>query len=158
MYKVTSLGVVCQGGFKKVYSFSNAKIKVRLRKIQADGVSIQQDMRGRHRNNAMRLLPEAQRAVTDFIILKNVTESHYRRVRTQKKYFDSNESMRKMWRDFVTENPNLKSTRSPLRNTGPVISFFTFRNIFHEDLSDLFSFQKARVNSCQFCDYNYKQN
>ena len=53
MYKVTSLGVVCQGGFKKVYSFSNAKIKVRLRKIQADGVSIQQDMRGRHRNNAM---------------------------------------------------------------------------------------------------------
>ena len=70
----------------------------------------------------------------------------------KKKYFDSNESMRKMWRDFVTENPNLKLRRSPVRNNGPVISFSTFRNIFHEDLSDLFSFRKARVDTCQFCD------
>ena len=152
IYKVPSIGVVCRGAFKKFYGFSNAKIKVLLRKIQADGVSIEQDMRGRHRNNAIRLLPEARRAVTDFIVSKNATESHYRRARTQKKYFDSNESMRKMWRDFVTENPNFKSTRSPLRNKGPVISFSTFRNIFHEDLSDLFSFRKARIDTCQFCD------
>ena len=60
--------------------------------------------------------------------------------------------MRKMWRDFVTENPNLKSTHSPLKNTGPVISFSTFRNIFHEDLSDLLSFRKTKVDTCQFCD------
>ena len=141
IYKVPSIGVVCRGAFKKFYGFSN-------------GVSIEQDMRGRHRNNAMRLLPEARRAVTDFIVSKNATESHYRRARTQKKYFDSYESMRKMWRDFVTENPNFKSTRSPLRNKGPVISFSTFivRNIFHEDLSDLFSFRKARMDTCQFCD------
>ena len=80
-------------------------------------------MRGRHTNNAMRLLPEA---VTDFIVSKNATESHYRRARTEKKllYYDNNESMRKMCRDFVTENPNFKSTRSPLRNKGPVIKFF----------------------------------
>ncbi|XP_044165697.1 uncharacterized protein LOC122949733 [Acropora millepora] len=152
IYKLPSIGVVCRGAFKKVYGFSNAKIKVLLKKIQADGVSIEQDKRGRHTNNAMRLLPEARRAVTDFIVSKNATESHYRRARTQKKYFDSNESMRKMWRDFVTENPNLKSTHSPLRNTGPVISFSTFRNIFHEDLGDLLSFRKARVDTCQFCD------
>ena len=64
----------------------------------------------------------------------------------KKKYFDSNESMRKTCRDFVTENPNFKSMRSPLRNKGPA-----FRNKFHEDLSDLFSFRKARVDTCQFC-------
>ena len=93
-----------------------------------------------------------RRAVTDFIGSKNATESHYRRARTQKKYFDSNESMRKMCRGFVTENPNFKSTRSPLRNKGPVISFSSLRNIFHKDLSKLFSFRKARVDTCQFCD------
>ena len=62
MYKVPSIGVVCRGVFKKFYGFSNGKIKVLLRKIQADGVSIEQDMRGRHRNNAVRLLPKARRA------------------------------------------------------------------------------------------------
>ena len=117
-------------------------------------------MRGRHTNKAMRLLPEVQRAVTDFIVSKNATESHYRRARTQKKYFGSNEWMRKMCRDFVAENPNFKSTRSPLRNKGPALSFSTFRNIFHKDLSDLFSFRKAWVDTCQFCGLwrNYKQN
>ena len=77
IYKLPSTRVVCRGAFKKVYGFSNAKIKVLLKKIQADGVSIEQDMRGRHTNNAMRLLPEARRAVTDFIVSKNATESHH---------------------------------------------------------------------------------
>ena len=87
IYKVPSIGVVCRGAFKKFYGFSNAKIKVHLRKIQADGVSIEEETRGRHRNNAMRLLPEARSAVTDFIVSKTATESHYRRARTQKKVF-----------------------------------------------------------------------
>ena len=47
--------------FKTFYGFSNAKIKVLIRKTQADGVSIEEDMRGRHRNNTIRLLPEARR-------------------------------------------------------------------------------------------------
>ena len=54
-------------------------MKVLGRKIQTDGVSIEQDIGGRHTNKAMRLLPEARRAVTDFIVSKNATESHYRR-------------------------------------------------------------------------------
>ena len=86
-YKVPSIGLVCRGAFKKVYGFSNSKIKALLRKIQADGISIEQDMRGRHSNNAMRLLPEARRVVTDFIVSKQASESHYRRARTQKKIF-----------------------------------------------------------------------
>ena len=58
-YKVPSVEVVCRGAFKKIYGFSNAKIKVVLRKIQVDGFSMEEDMRGRHTNNAMRLLPKA---------------------------------------------------------------------------------------------------
>ena len=61
IYKVPSIGVVCRGAFKKVYGFSNAKIKVLLRKIQADGVSIEQDIRGKHTNNATRLSPKAKK-------------------------------------------------------------------------------------------------
>ena len=44
IYKLPSIGVVRRGAFKKVYGFSNAKIKFLLEKIQADGVSIEQDM------------------------------------------------------------------------------------------------------------------
>ena len=57
--------------------------------------------------------------------------------------------MRKMWREFVKVNPNLKTNRSKLKNKGPVISFSTFRNIFNEDL---LSFRKARIDTCQYCD------
>ena len=60
--------------------------------------------------------------------------------------------MRKMWREFVKVNPNLKTNRSRLKNKGPVISFSTFRNIFNEDLGDLLSFRKARIDTCQYCD------
>ena len=152
MYKVPPLGTVCRGAFKKCYGFSDAKIKVLLKKLQADGVSLEEDLRGRHGNNAIKLLPEARKAVVDFIISKDASESHYRRARTRKKYFDCNVSMRKMWRDFVAENPNFKTNRSVSRNKGPVISFSTFRKIFREDLSDVLSFRKARVDTCQYCD------
>lgn len=151
-YKVPTLGTVCRGAFQICYGFSRRKLQVLLKKLEVDGVSIQQDMRGRHGNNAMRLLPEARRAVTDFICSKRATESHYRRSRTQKRYFDCRTSMRKMWREFVKVNPNLKTNRSKLKNKGPVISFSTFRNIFNEDLGDLLSFRKARIDTCQYCD------
>ena len=128
------------------------KLQVLLKKLEEDGVSIQQDMRGRHGNNAKRLLPEARRAVTDFICSKKATESHYRRSRTRKRYFDCRTSMRKMWREFVKVNPTLKTNRSGLKNKGPVISFSTFRKIFNEDLGDLLSFRKARIDTCQYCD------
>ena len=51
-------------------------------------MSLSNDMRGRHGNNTMRLLPEGRRAVTDFICSKRATESHYRRSTTRKRYFD----------------------------------------------------------------------
>ena len=69
-YKVPKLGTVCRGAFQICYGFSHRKLQVLLKKLEVDGVSIQQDMRGRHENNAMRLLPEARRAVTDFICSK----------------------------------------------------------------------------------------
>ena len=115
-------------------------------------MSLEEDLRGRHGNNAIKLLPEARKAVVDFIISKDASESHYRRARRRKKYFDCNVSMRKMWRDFVAENPNFKTNRSVSRNKGPVISFSTFRKIFRDDLSDVLSFRKARVDTCQYCN------
>ena len=151
-YRIPTLGTVCRGAFEKCYAISDAKIKVLLRKMNADGVTIQQDMRGRHGNNARKLLPEARRAVIDFICSHKADASHYRRARTQKRYFDSNVSMRKMWRDFVAKNPDFKTNRSQIKNRGPVISFSSFRNIFNLNLRDMLSFRKARIDTCQYCD------
>ena len=151
-YRIPTLGTVCRGAFEKCYAFSHAKIKVLLRKMNADGVTLQQDMRGRHGNNTRKLLPEARKDVIDFICSCKADASHYRRARTQKRYFDSNVSMRKMWRDFVAKNPNFKTNRSQIKNRGPVISFSTFRNIFNRNLRDIFSFRKARMDTCQYCD------
>ena len=155
-YKIPSLGTVCRGAFEKCYAISDAKIEVLLKKMDAEGplegVSLQQDMRGRHQNHSMRLLPEAQEAVIDYISSYQASESHYRRARTEKKYFESNVSMRKMWRDFCKNHPRLKTNRLRLKNKGPVISFSTFRNIFHRELGDILSFRKARVDTCQKCD------
>ena len=151
-YKIPSLGTVCRGAFEKCYGFSHAKIVVLLKKLEDDGVSIQQDMRGRHGNKTRKLLPDARKAVTDFICSKKASKSHYRRARTQKRYFDSNMSMRKMWREFVEKNPHFKTNLSKIKNKGPVISFSTFRNIFNADLRDILSFRKSRVDTCQYCD------
>lgn len=56
--------------------------------------------------------------------------------------------MCKMWREFVKVNLNFKINYLGLKNKGFVISFFIFRNIFNEDLGDLFSFRKVRVDIC----------
>ena len=63
--------------------------------------SLQQDMRGRHQNQATKLLSEAQEAVIDYVSSYQASESHYRRAR---KYFESNMSMRKMWWDFCKKS------------------------------------------------------
>ena len=62
-YNVPSLGKVCRGAFQKCYGISNAKIKVLLKKMDVDGVSIQPDMRGRHEHKTTKLLPEARNMV-----------------------------------------------------------------------------------------------
>ena len=102
-YKIPSLGTVCRGAFEKCYGFSKAKIRVLLNKMDAENVSVQQDMRGRHGNNAFKLLPNARKAVIDYICSYNASESHYRREKSAKRYFDSHLSMRRMWRDFIAK-------------------------------------------------------
>lgn len=152
-YKIPSLGIVCRGAFEKCYGISKRKIRVLLKKMdQADGVSVQQDMRGRHEKKMTKLLPEARQTVIAYICSYKACESHYRRSRTQKKYFESNVSMTKMWQDFCANNPHFKTNSSKRNNKGPVISFSTFRNIFHQNLRDTLSFRKARVDTCQYCD------
>lgn len=154
-YEIPSLGTVCRGAFTKCYGISNIKIKVLLNKMNPDG-SIQQDKRGRHEHKTTRLLSEAKDTVINYICSYKACESHYRRARTEKQYFESNVSMRRMWESFCVEYPGFKTTSSRAKNRGPVISFCTFRKIFDENLRDILSFRKARVDTCQYCDE--KQN
>lgn len=151
-YNVPSSGKVCRGTFQKCYGISNAKIKVLLKKMDVNGVSIQPDLRGRHEHKTTKLLPEAPSTVIDYICSYKATESHYRWVKTHKKYFDCNVSMRRMWQDFCAKHPNFKANRSKIRNKGPVVSISMFRDIFQQNLRDTLSFRKARMDSCQYCD------
>ena len=103
------------------------------------------ELHKRGRTTPQRLLPETRHKVIDFILSHEASESHYCRARTHgRKYFNSNLSMKKMWREFVSKNPDLKTTSLRRKNKGHVISFSTFRNLFIQELRDLFSFRKAR--------------
>ena len=151
-YKVPSLGTVRRGAFMKCYRFSHWKVRILLKKLDVDAVSIQQDMRGRHHNRPRKLLSEARKAVIKFRSSHSESKSHYRRARMKKRFFDCRVSMGKMWHDFVSQNPHFKTNGTNIENKGPVISFSTFRNIFNEDLREEFGFRKARIDTCQFCD------
>ena len=150
-YTIPTLGVVCKTAFRKCYGISDSKIRVLLKKMDLAGPSIELDKRGR--TNPRRLLPEARHKVIDFILSHEASESHYCRARTHgRKYFNAKLSLTKMWREFVSKNPDLKTTSLRRKNKGHVISFSTFRNLFIEELRDLFSFRKARQDTCQTCD------
>ena len=153
-YSIPTLGPVCKIAFMKCYGVSERKIRVLSKKMDCDGICIERDMRGRHANRPRRLTWEARRQVRDFISSHPASKSHYRRARTQKLFFDSPISMRRMWKDFTTQHPDFISTRLAVRNKGPVISFSAFRNIFIEDLSKMLGFRKPREDTCQVCDMN----
>ena len=70
----------------------------------------------------------------------------------KKRFFDCLVCMRKMWHDFVSQNPHFKTNHTNIENKGHVISFSTFRNIFNKDLREELGFRKARIDTCQFCD------
>ena len=144
---------VCRRAFQKSYGISNAKIKVLLKKIDVDGVSIQPDIRGRHEHKMTKLLPEVWNTVIDYIHSYEATESHYRQAKTHKKYLDCNVSMRRMWQHFCAKHPNFKANSSKLRSKGPVVSILTLRN-FQQNLQDILSFRNARMDSCEYryCD------
>ena len=150
-YNIPGVGKVCKTAFLKCYGISQRKVKVLITKIDPSGVCVEADKRGRHRNNPRKLLPEARRRVTNYISSHNATESHYRRSRTNKKYFESKLTLRKMWQEFVRKNPDFKANRTRYTNKGPVISYSRFRNIFQEELRDTLSFRKPRVDTCQTC-------
>ena len=156
-YKIPSIGDVCKRAFMKCYGISKRKIKVLTQKIDENGLCVEGDKRGKHQNCARKLLPEARRKVIDYITSHNATESHYRRSRTNMKYFESSTTMRQMWVEFVRRNPELRTTRSRHKNKGPVISYSCFRNIFYQDLRKSLSFRKPRVDTCQTCDQTKKK-
>ena len=150
-YKSPSLGEVCKTAFLKVYGISKHKIECLLKKMSPEGPFIEPDRRGK--TTPRRLLPETKQTVIDFILSHDASESHHRRSRSgSKKYFESNESLRKMWSEYIREHPDVKTTRLKRKNKGPVISFSTFRNIFNTELKDVLSFRKSRLDTCQVCD------
>ena len=105
-YHIPDLGQVCKGAFEKCYGLSDAKIKVLLKKMDADGLSMEGDQRGKHGNSPRKIAPEARKAVVDFMLSHSATESHYRRARTRKRYFESHISMHNMWTDFIARHPH----------------------------------------------------
>lgn len=155
IYKIPSLGQVCKQAFLKCYGISRQKISVLLKKF--DGICVEADKRGKHNNNPRKLLPEARQKVIDYISSQKASESHYRRSRTNKKYFASSTSMRQMWLEFVKGNPDFKTNRLRLKNKGAVISYTTFKNIFYSDLRETLSFRKPREDTCQFCESTKKK-
>ena len=149
-YHIPDLGQVCKGAFERCYGLSDAKIKV-------DGLSMEGDRRGKHGNYLRKIAPEARKAVVDFMLSHSATESHYRRARTRKRYFESHISIHNMWTDFIAKHPDFKTSFACANRKGPGISYSKFREIFIEDLSDIISFRKARVDTCQLCDQYQKK-
>ena len=116
--------------------------------MDADGLSMEGDRRGKHGNYPKKIAPEARKAVVDFMLSHSATESHYRRARTRKRYFESHISMHNMWTDFTAKHPDLKTSFACANRKGPCISYSKFREIF---------FRKARVDTCQLCDQYQKK-
>ena len=151
-YSIPALGPVCKIAFMKCYGVSPKKIKVLLEKMDCDCLFIDPDKRGRHSNRPRKLTEDARRQVTEFICSHSANHSHYRRARTEKQFFDTPTTMRRMWGQFTRQHPNFTSTRLGKKNKGPVISFTTFRNVFNEDLGSRLGFRKPREDTCQVCD------
>lgn len=157
IYTLPALGQVCKTAFKKCFAISDKKISLLLKKKIEGAPTLQNDLRGKHHNNARKLLPSAIDAVVAFIKGYNPRPSHYRREVTSKYYFDSIYSMRGIWKDFVRKNPNFKSTRLKKKNKGPPLSYSAFRMIFIRNMSHRYSFRIARVDTCQRCDMYSKR-
>ena len=77
--------------------------------MDADGLSMEGDRRGKHGNYPRKIAPEARKAVVDFILSHSPTESHYKRARTRKRYFESHISMHNMWTDFIAKHSDFKT-------------------------------------------------
>ena len=126
-YNIPLLGKVCKTAFLKVYGISKHKIQCLLKKINFEGPSIEPDQRGKV--TPRKLLPAAKKAVIDFILSYEASESHYRRSRSGSKiYFEANISMRQMWSNFIREHPHLKTTSLKRKNKKGTLSFSAFRH------------------------------
>lgn len=157
IYEIHSLGQVCKLAFKKCFALSNKKLVVILNKRKDDSPMLDQDLRGRHKNNCRTMPAAARETVISFIKSFNPEPSHYHRNRTNRKYFSSHYTMRALWRRFNKNHPRFKATRLKSENISQPISFSCFGNIFCKYLSDEYSFRLPRTDTCQTCDQLVKQ-
>ena len=97
--------------------------------MDADGLSMEGDQWGKHGNYPRKTAPEARKSVVDFMHLHSMTESHYRRERTRKRYFGSHISMHNIWADFIVKYPYFKTSFVCANRKGPGISYSKFQEI-----------------------------
>ena len=108
-YKSPSLGEVCKTAFLKVYGISKHKIECLLKKNEPWRAIYR--ARPKRANHSWKTFAWNKKTVIDFILSYDASESHYRKSRSgSKKYFDSNESLRKMWSKYIREHPDVKTT------------------------------------------------
>ena len=151
-YTIPSLGQVCKTAFKKCFALSSKKLRVLLDKQNNDSPLIEQDLRGRHKNNCRTMPLDARSKVISFIKSFKHEPSHYHRNRSRKKYFAPQFTMRGLWKHFNKKHPDFKSTRLKSTNKRCPISFSCFRNIFLKYLSYDLSFRLPRTDTCQTCE------
>ena len=140
-YTIPSLGKVCKTAFKKCFALLSKKLRVLLDKQNNDLPLIEQDLRGRHKNNCRTMPLDARSKVISFIKSFKHEPSHYHSSRSRKKYFAPQFTMRGLWKRFNKKHPDSKSTRLKSTNKRCPISFSCFRNIFLKYLSYDLSFR-----------------
>ena len=62
-----------------------------------------------------------------------------------------------MWTDFIAKHPDFKTSFACANRKSPGISFSKFREICIEDSSDIISFRKVHVDTCQLFDQYQKK-
>ena len=68
-----------QGRLRKMLRTVRRQNQGSVKKMDADGLSMEGDRRGKHGNYPRKIAPEARKAVVDFMLSHSATESHYRR-------------------------------------------------------------------------------
>ena len=122
---------VCRNAFLSLHGISEGRLK---RKVLKFDVRID-DKRGKHGKHPH--IDDAFKArIRQHIERFPARESHYSRSKNEhKKYLDSSLSIAKMYRMFLSENPNLKG----------VITYWMYSRIFNYEYNISFGFPRSDV-------------
>jgi hypothetical protein len=124
--------------FLKTLDISEKTVKIAKEKEKETGFAVS-DQRGRHQPGSKKT-EDVREKIREHIRSFPALESHYGRASSQKKYLDSNLSVKKM-HELYTE-------KCSLENVKPENLKF-YRDIFNTDFN--ISFHKPKKDACNFC-------